>query len=101
MSNIFAPLVRPYGTLPVLIESGPAVGHTEYMHMLVDNDGYLLCSNDAINHYGAAVPFDTHGRVVVSAAAVARWDQGIPFTASGAVAMIEAPEAARRAMVFL
>jgi hypothetical protein len=94
VSNIFAPLVRPYGTLPVLIESGPAVGHTEYMHMLVDIGGFLLCSNDAIDHYGAALPFDINGRVVVSAAAVTRWDQDIPFTASGAVAMVEALEAA-------
>jgi hypothetical protein len=93
VSNIFAPLVRPYGTLPVLIESGPAIG-TDYMHMKVGDNGYLLCSHDLIHHYGAAVPFDIYGRVVISAAAVVRWDQGIPFTAGGAVAMQEAEDVA-------
>ena len=87
MSNIFAPLVRPFGTLPVELDSGPVVGATEYMHMLVSDDGELYVSNDAIHHYGAALPFDINGRVVVSTDAVVRWDQGIPFTASEAVAM--------------
>ena len=95
MSNIFAPLVRPFGTLPIVVESGPAVGHEAYMHMLVDDDGLLLCSNDQIHHYGAAVPFDINGRVVISASDVARWDQGIPFTASGAVAVLLDPSVAQ------
>ena len=89
MSNIFAPLVRPFGTLPVELGSGPVVGGTEYHHLWIDSQGSLFVSNAAIHHYGAAVPFDTHGRVVISSAPVVRWDQDIPFTASGAVAMLD------------
>jgi hypothetical protein len=89
MANIFAPLVRQGGVLPVQTDSGPIIDGIEYMHMWVTSDGKLNVSLDEIHHYGHGLPFDVHGRLVISADTVVRVENDVPFTASNAVAMSE------------
>jgi hypothetical protein len=66
MANIFAPLVRPHGVIPLSVDTGPIIDGVEYMHMWISQEGNLQASLDEIHHFGAGLPFDFYGRVVVS-----------------------------------
>ena len=88
MSNIFTYLSRGTGALAFNIGSGALGAVVKSQHLNLDDVGGVYAVLDGtITHYGAGLPFDADGRLVVSEGAVARVDQTMPFTASGAVSI--------------
>jgi hypothetical protein len=89
MSNIFQPLVRSTGgVIPLNIGVGELVDPIKNQHLNLDDTGAVYAiSNGTIQHYGAGLPFDVFGRLVVSAAPKIYVDQSIPFTALNSVAI--------------
>ena len=91
MSNIFQPLTRLCGgLLPIIVGSGPIAGTiTSNQHLNLDEFGNVHCvSGGVITHYGAGLPFDGDGRLVLDDAftlSKAYVDQGIPFGPNGGV----------------
>ena len=91
MSNIFQALVRrTEGALPLNLGTSqvPVRIPPTKDHLMFDRVGNIFAEMDGvIDHYGAALPFAASGRLIVSLDPVDRFDQGIPFTANGAVAL--------------
>ena len=89
MSNIFQPLTRSSGgVVPLNIGVGVLGTTVKNQHLNLDTSGAVYAvSGGAVNHHGAGLPFDSNGRLIVSASPTARVDQSIPFTAAGAVAI--------------
>ena len=86
MSNIFTYLVRDTGgVIPLNVGSGPISVPIKSQHLNIDSDGNIYASNGVIDHYGAGLPFDVDGRMVISSEPVAYVDQAIPFAAGGGV----------------
>jgi hypothetical protein len=86
MSNIFAAYTRSVdgGDLPV---SSDAQDH-ENMHLWIDATSYInVVVDGVVDHYGAGLPFDADGNMVVGSDAVDYRSQGVPFTAAGRVAV--------------
>ena len=84
MSIIFGNLVRPTGVLPLIIGVGPLGSIVRSQHLNLNDSGQVYSVfNGAITHYGAGLPFDTNGRLVVTSNAVDRIDQGVPFATNG------------------
>jgi len=89
MSNIFQPLTRSSGGLvPLNIGVGALVDPVMSQGLNLDSTGSIYAALDGvIDYHTTALPFDLNGRLVVSNGAATYTDQGIPFTASGAVAL--------------
>lgn len=89
MSNIFTYLVRKTnGELPLNTGAGALVGAVQSQGLNLDATGKIYAIlNSQINHYANGLPFNLHGRLVISntLAPPAYFDQGIPFAANGAV----------------
>ena len=93
MSNIFQPLVRETGgRLPLNIGDGPLVDPIKNQHLNLDSNGAIYASFDGvINHYGAGLPFDVDGRLIISTLDPIRFDQTIPFNSAQVLSVSEDP----------
>ena len=89
MSNIFSYLVRDTGGyIPFNSGSGPISGGIKSQHLWLDTEGAVYAVIDGIvDHWGAGLPFDINGRLVISTSPVAYFDQKMPFTANGLLAV--------------
>ena len=80
------PHFRANGKLRTNIGVGELVDPVEDQAVRLDTSGNIYCvSNGTITHYASGLPFNIHGRLVVSASPVDYWDQGTPFSATGGV----------------
>ena len=76
--------------MPIAVGDGPITSPRYEQHLALDGAGRIhVAIGSIIHHWGDALPFDVHGRLVLSYNDVAWWDQGIPFTAGGFVAVQE------------
>ena len=92
MSNIFSYLNRSDGRIPLNLGSGALVSPVESQHLNLDDAGAVYAALDGtIAFYGAGLPFDADGRLVVSTGVAVDVTQSIPFTATGAVAIVDVP----------
>ena len=90
MSNIFAPYCRWNRRVPLTIGTGPIDSPIEHQHLRISDEGQIHAAQGTIiHHYGDALPFDVDGRLVIGYGDIVKWDQGIPFTAAGYVAVQE------------
>jgi hypothetical protein len=89
MSNVFQALVRDTGGLiPMNIGVGVITDPVSFQGLNIDSTGAVYAILDGvIDHHASGLPFDVDGRLVVSNAAVSYFDQSIPFTATGAMAL--------------
>jgi hypothetical protein len=86
MSNIFSYLNHTDGTIPMNTGVGALVSPVSSQHLNLDATGAVYSVlNGTTSHYGAGLPFDTNGRLVISNNAITRVDQSIPFAANGGV----------------
>lgn len=91
--SIFQVIARTNGgVIPAKHGSGPVATPYYFQHLMLDDVGAVYTVNLAQAalpiHYGAGIPFDNDGRVVISANSVVRVTQGIPFANNGAIARI-------------
>ena len=91
MSNIFSYLVRDTGGyVPFNTGTGPIIGGVKSQHLWLDTEGAVYAVIDGIiDHWGAGLPFDADGRLVVSSDAASYFSQALTFTASGALAVTD------------
>jgi len=68
VSNIFQPLVRSTGgVVPFNIGTGALGTVVKNQHLNLDESGAVYASIEGvINHYGAGLPFDINGRLVIA-----------------------------------
>lgn len=80
------PHFRVNGKLRLNVGVGELVDPIEDQALRLDAAGNIYAvSNGTINHHASGLPFNLHGRLVVSASPVVYWDQGVPFNINGAV----------------
>ena len=88
MSNIFSYLVRDTGGyVPFNSGTGHISNGIKSQHLWLDTEGAVYAVVDGtIDHWGAGLPFDVNGRLVVSSGAPDYFSQGLAFTADGMLA---------------
>lgn len=89
MSNIFAPYARIKNGIVTFNAGSGALGPGhKNQHLNLDTNGAIYAvAGGVISYYGAGLPFDSNGRLVIEAANPVRVDQATPFTATNAVAV--------------
>ena len=88
MSLTFAPLARLNGGAVKVILGTGVVAETAIFQGFKINDVGAIHSvlDGVIDHYASGLPFDVHGRLVISNDVPERVTMSVPFNAAGAVA---------------
>lgn len=81
--SILGPLCRNNSGLPIDDVGGPPTGVAN-MHLYVADGDVEVINNGTQNHYGAGLPFNVLGLLVIAPGAIiAYYDQGLPFSSTG------------------
>ena len=90
------PNFRGVGRLPLNSGSGPVDDAVSYHALKLDGEGQIYAVLEGtIHHYASGLPFDEDGRLVVTTTPPERWDQGTPFSSTGAVCVDGAEDVLR------
>ena len=84
------PHFRPNGKLRLNIGVGELVDPIKFGALNCSATGAIYAvSNGTIDHYADGLPFNLHGRLVITESPVEYVDQGTPFSSTGAVCIAQ------------